>query len=77
MYHPTEIQDPKVPDDCNKALKERIIAETDDYKEYGEQYLKAPTTYLQALFFMTRTSEAQHAMRMPILLHECRENDKK
>ena len=77
MYHPTEIQDPKVPDDCNKALKERIIAETDDYKEYGEQYLKAPTHYLQDLFFMTRTSEAQHAMRIPILLHECHKDDKK
>ena len=77
MYQPENVEEPNVPDDFEKALKERILAETDSYKEYGEQYLKAPTTYLQALFFMTRTSEAQHAMRMPILLHECRENDKK
>ncbi len=52
------------------ALKQRILAETKDYKKYGEQYLKAPTKYLQDLFFMTRTIEAQHAMRIPILFEE-------
>ncbi|NLO83130.1 MAG: ferritin-like domain-containing protein [Clostridiales bacterium] len=70
MYQPSNTDEPEMPDDYEKALKERIIAETDGYKEYGEQYLKAPTYYLQALFFMARTSEAQHAMRIPILLHE-------
>ena len=36
----------------------------------GEQYLKAPTKYLQDLFYMTRTAEAQHSMRIPILFEE-------
>jgi len=70
MYHPPKVEDPKVPDDYIEALQQRILAETNDYKKYGEQYLKAPTAYLRDLFFMTRTSEAQHAMRIPYLIHE-------
>jgi Rubrerythrin. len=69
-YQPPKIEDPKVPDDFMEALQQRILAETNDYKKYGEQYLKAPTAYLRNLFFMTRTSEAQHAMRIPYLMHE-------
>lgn len=69
-YQPPKIEDPKVPDDFMEALQQRILAETNDYKKYGEQYLKAPTAYLRDLFFMTRTSEAQHAMRIPYLMHE-------
>ncbi len=59
--------------DYESALEQRILAETKDYKKYGEQYLKAPTKYLQDLFFMTRTIEAQHAMRIPILFKEEKE----
>lgn len=69
-YEPPKIEDPKVPDDFMEALQQRILAETNDYKKYGEQYLKAPTAYLRNLFFMTRTSEAQHAMKIPYLMHE-------
>ena len=53
-----------------EALKRRILAETADYEKYGRQYLMAPDPYLRDLFFMTRTGEAKHAMRMPILLYE-------
>ncbi|WP_252226945.1 ferritin-like domain-containing protein [Caldicoprobacter algeriensis] len=69
-YQPPKIEDPKVPDDFMEALQQRILAETNDYKKYGERYLKAHTAYLRDLFFMTRTSEAQHAMRIPYLMHE-------
>ncbi len=68
-YTPPVVEEPQVPDFC-EALKVRIMAETHDYKKYGEQYLKAPNPYLKDLFFMARTVEAQHAMRMPILLSE-------
>jgi len=76
-YEPPKIEDPKVPDDFMEALQERITAETNDYKKYGEQYLKAPTAYLRNLFFMTRTSEAQHAMKIPYLMHEYYRQGKK
>lgn len=61
--------------DYDTALKQRIIAETKDYQKYGEQYLKAPNKYLKDLFFMTRTVEAKHAMRIPILFEEEAEED--
>jgi len=71
-YRPPEIVDPIVPD-YEEALKQRVLAETADYKKYGEQYLCSRTNYLKDLFFMTRTDEAIHAMRIPILFEE--END--
>lgn len=68
-YRPPIIEDPTVPD-YEEALKERILAETADYKKHGEQYLCSRSTYFKDLFFMTRTVEAQHAMRIPLLLEE-------
>ncbi len=68
-FNPSQLK-PVTIDDYTESLKIRILAETDDYKKYGEQYLKAPTRYLQDLFYMTRTVEAQHAMRIPILFEE-------
>jgi rubrerythrin len=56
--------------DYMEALKQRIMAETRDYQKYGKQYLCAPNAYYRNLFFETKTAEAQHAMRIPILLHE-------
>lgn len=73
-YYPPMVQDPTVPD-YEEALKERLLAETADYKKYGEKYLKACAPYLKDLFFMTRTVEAQHAMRIPLLMEEEVEND--
>ena len=72
-YTPNPLQ-PIVITDYDEALKIRIIAETNDYKKYGDQYLKAPNKYFQDLFFTTRTVEAQHAMRIPILFEEESEN---
>jgi len=68
-YTPPVVEEPQVPS-YNEALKVRILAETSDYKKYGEQYLKACVPWLKDLFYMTRTVEAQHAMRMPILKWE-------
>lgn len=68
-YQPT-VEEPQVPADFCEAIKVRILAESHDFKKYGEQYLKAPNRYLQDLFYMTRTYEGIHAMRMPILLSD-------
>ena len=68
-YYPKPL-DPIVIDDYEDALKIRIIAETNDFKKYGEEYLMAPNKYLRDLFYMTRTVEGQHAMRIPILFEE-------
>lgn len=67
------IPQPQIPD-YKEAIKQRILAETKDYKKYGEHYLKAQTPFLKDLFFMTRTDEAVHAMRMPLLLAEMEQN---
>ena len=64
-----KITDPVVPE-YKEAIEDRIIAETNDYKKYGQQYLNANDKYFKDLFFMTRTAEATHAMRMPLLLAE-------
>ncbi len=69
QYVPAMVEEPDVPD-YEEAIKQRILAETHDYKKYGEWYLRTQGTWLGDLFFMTRTVEAQHAMRMPLLLHE-------
>lgn len=74
MFCPPQIPDPIVPD-YEEALKERLIAETNDYKKYGEKYLAACACYLSDLFFMTRTVEAIHAMRIPLLMEEEAEGD--
>lgn len=71
VYRPLVVEDPVVPE-YTEALKERIMAETKDYKKYGEQYLKQDYKYLKDLFYMTRTVEAQHAMRIPILIDDAR-----
>ncbi|MGE5415550.1 MAG: ferritin-like domain-containing protein [Acidobacteriota bacterium] len=68
-YRPENVERPIVPE-YEEALRQRIMAETKDYEKYGIQYLKAPDQYFRNLFFETRTVEAQHAMRIPILLHD-------
>lgn len=72
-YTPPRIEPPEIPR-YDEALKQRIIAETNDYKKYGEWYLRIPDPYLRMLFFETRTDEARHAMRIPILMEEEMEN---
>ena len=51
-----------------EGLKNRLLAETENYKKYSKDYIEAQNKYLKNLFFMIRTSEAQHAMRIPVLL---------
>ena len=68
-FYPPVIKDPVVPDDYMQALFARILAETADYKKYGEKYLVACNKWLKELFFMTRTVEGQHAMRIPLLIN--------
>lgn len=68
-YHLKIHKDPIVPDYI-QALRDGIIAETTDYKKYGEQLQKVKSPYLQELFYKLRTEEAQLAMRMPLLLED-------
>lgn len=67
VYTPGPIETPVIPE-YSEALKVRVLAETADYKKYGEKYLAVCNTYLRDMFYMLRTDEAMHAMRMPILM---------
>jgi rubrerythrin len=66
VYSPPAVTDPAVPE-YNEALKQRVIAETNDYRKYGEKYLAACNACLKEMFYNLRTGEAIHAMRMQIL----------
>lgn len=55
------------------SLKSRLLSETKDYKKYGEQYLNAPNKFLKDLFFVIKSAEAQHAMRIPVLFDEIKD----
>lgn len=67
VYAPPPVEEPAVPE-YNEALKVRILAETADYRKYGEKYLAACNACLKEMFYALRTDEAMHAMRMQILL---------
>lgn len=69
MFTPLIDDFPIIPD-FEAALRNRMLAETNDYKKYGERYLEAPNKYLSNLFFLIKTVEAQHAMKIPILFEE-------
>ncbi len=56
--------------DYQSALSLIISDEVEDFKKYGEQYNMAPTQYLQDLFYMAKTMESQHIMRLPFLIDE-------
>jgi hypothetical protein len=60
--------------DYKSILEERLGNETARYKEYGLQYIKAPTKDLQDLFFNARTVSAIHAMGLPLLLEDNNED---
>lgn len=66
-FTPPATEDPAVPE-YGEALKVRILAETADYRKYGEKYLAACSPWLKNMFFRFRTDEAMHAMRMQVLI---------
>ncbi len=68
-YRPEPVR-PSVIPNYEEALKQRILAETRDYQKYGAKYLCVNDPRLKKMFYDARTGEAQHAMRIPILLHE-------
>lgn len=68
-YEPLKIKDPEITK-YKKELKNRILEETTAYKKYGEKYLIVCRPYLKKVFFLIRSDEAKHAMRIPILLAE-------
>lgn len=72
MYLPDTPKAFDIPD-YEEALKMRILAETDDYRKYGEQYLDSYNKYLKDLFFRVKIVEARHAMRIPVLLQDIRQ----
>ena len=55
-------------DDYKESIIQKMNDEIKDYEEYSKQYLNAPTTEWQNVFFVVRDTEAQHAMRLPSLL---------
>jgi hypothetical protein len=67
MYTPGVVEEPVIPE-YNEALKVRVLNETSDYKKYGEKFLAACGPWLKDMFFLFRTDEGTHAMRMPILM---------
>ncbi|NLG84615.1 MAG: ferritin-like domain-containing protein [Firmicutes bacterium] len=69
MYEEKPKAPPAVPE-YREALKERLRAETHDYKKYGREFLHAGDPYLRDLFFLTRTDEAIHAIRIAGLMPE-------
>ena len=72
-YKPEPVPPPVI-SNYEDALKQRILAETRDYQKYGEKYQMVCDPCLRRMFWDTRTDEAQHAMRIPILLHEMEED---
>ena len=65
---PIEIQD------YQTAINLIISDEVKDFREYGQQYNSAPTQYLQDLFYMVKTLESQHIMRLPFLIDDSTQN---
>ncbi|KPU45883.1 rubrerythrin [Oxobacter pfennigii] len=63
------IMTPEVPS-FEEALMMSMQNETKDYKKYGEQFIKSTDKYLNHLFFMIKTNEGQHALRIPLLLED-------
>lgn len=51
-----------------EALRQRILAESNDYLKYGDEFLTAPDMYLRSLFYKIGANEAQHGMALAILL---------
>jgi hypothetical protein len=66
-YIPQPIADPVV-SEYSEALKIRLLAETADYKKYGEKYMATCNLCLKEMFYTLRTYEGVHAMRMPLLM---------
>lgn len=69
MFTLPAMTDPTIPD-YQEALKVRIIAETNDYRKYGEKYQQVAIPWLRKMFWDARTGEDIHAMRIPILMEE-------
>lgn len=51
-----------------KAVQQRILAESSDFVKYGNEFLNAPDMYLRNLFYTTGATEAQHGMSLSTLL---------
>ena len=52
-----------------QAIRQRILAESNDFMKYGDDFLTAPDMYLRSLFYKTGASEAQHGMSLSLLLN--------
>lgn len=61
--------DPQVPN-YRTALRERIIAEIDTYEHYKDYYLQSNRLFYRDIFFDIMHDEAEHAMRLQLLLTE-------
>lgn len=61
---------PDIPE-YKDGLKRRLIEESDEYRKYGTHCIEESNEYLRNLFFLIKSSKAQHMMRIPILFEEC------
>ncbi len=55
------------PGDYREALRECLLAETEDYARYAKLSRQAASPRLRELFLRLRDEEAVHAMRLPLL----------
>ena len=51
-----------------RAIQQRILAESNDFVKYGNEFLTAPDMYLRNLFYTTGATEARHGMSLSTLL---------
>lgn len=61
------VNPPEIPNYC-EAIKQRIMAESNDFVKYGQEFLNAPVVELRNLFYITGATEAKHGLRLTTLL---------
>ncbi|MCX8129365.1 MAG: ferritin-like domain-containing protein [Clostridia bacterium] len=69
MFHSMDVGVQQIPE-YSEALKSRFLSETSESKKYSDQYLKTRNQFLKDLFFSISSSEAQHAMKILLLMCE-------
>lgn len=65
-----EIKQPRI-NSFEEAVRQRIIAESEDFKKYSIDYSNFHNPPICDLFYLTSVVEGQHAMRLTLLLENC------
>jgi rubrerythrin len=61
------VNPPEIPNYC-EAIKQRIMAESNDFVKYSQEAMNTPVMELHHLFHMTGVMEAKHGLRLTTLL---------